>query len=131
MHYYSTDLTTSHDVKASAEAIVKKHGLPDCIINCAWEGEWLSFSESNIDYYTQTIASPYLAAALTSKVFYDLMKERWSGHFIIVNSAAAYFAFPGVLVISRRVGAYWAFPRRFKRTFTSLTLLYLLLYLGR
>jgi short-subunit dehydrogenase len=95
VYYYSTDLTSPRDVKASAEAIVKKHGLPDCIINCAGEGEWLSFSESNIDHYTQTIASPYLAAALTCKVFYDLMKERGSGHFIIVNSAAAYFAFPG------------------------------------
>ena len=58
IHYYSTDLTAPRDVEASAETIVKKHGLPDCIINCAGEGEWLSFSESNIDYHTQTIASP-------------------------------------------------------------------------
>ena len=69
VQYYSTDLTTPRDVEASAKAMVKKHGLPDCIINCAGEGEWLSFSESNIDHYTQTIASPYLATALTCKVF--------------------------------------------------------------
>ena len=95
IHYYSTDLTAPRDVKASAKAIVKKHGLPDCIINCAGEGEWLSVLESSPDHYAQTIASPYLATALTCKVFYDMMKERGSGHFIIVNSAAAYFSFPG------------------------------------
>lgn len=95
VHYYSTDLTAPRDVEVSTKAIVEKHGLPDCIINCAGEGEWLSVSESNPDHYTQTIASPYLATALSCKVFYDLMKERGSGHFIIVNSAAAYFTFPG------------------------------------
>ena len=69
VHYYSTDLTVPFDVEVSAKAIVQEHGLPDCIINCAGEGEWLSFSESNIDHYTQTISSPYLATALTCKVF--------------------------------------------------------------
>ena len=95
IHYYSTDLAAPRDVEASAKAIVQEHGLPDCVINCAGEGEWLSVLESNPDHYAQTIASPYLATALTCKVFYDLMKERGSGHFIIVNSAAAYFSFPG------------------------------------
>ena len=114
-------MTAPRDVEASAKAIVQEHGLPDCIINCAGEGEWLSVLESNPDHYAQTIASPYLATALTCKVFYDLMKERGSGHFIIVNSAAAYFYSQGRLVISHRVGPYWAFPRHFKRTFTAPT----------
>ena len=39
VHYYSTDLTVPVDVEASAKAIVQEHGLPDCIINCAGEGE--------------------------------------------------------------------------------------------
>ena len=74
VYYYFTDLTVPRDVEASAKAIVQEHGLPDCVINCAGEGEWLSVLESNPDHYTQTIASPYLATALTCKVFYDLMK---------------------------------------------------------
>ena len=39
--------------------------------------------------------SPYVATALTCKVFFDLMQQRGHGHFIIINSAACYFSFPG------------------------------------
>ena len=39
--------------------------------------------------------SPYLTTTFTCKVFFDKMQERGTGHFIIVNSAACYFSFPG------------------------------------
>jgi len=93
--YYPTDLTDIDAVEASAKMIVEKEGLPDVIINSAGSGEWLSFKESTVAHYKNTIDSPYLATALTCKVFYDKMQERNSGHFIIINSAAAYFSFPG------------------------------------
>lgn len=93
--YYSTDLSNEEAVAKAADLIIQKEGLPDVIINSAGAGEWLSFDESDMYHYRDTINSPYLATAFTCKVFYDRMRERGFGHFIVVNSAACYFAFPG------------------------------------
>ncbi len=48
-----------------------------------------------MSHFKDTMESPYLATALTCKVFFDKMQKRGTGHFIIINSAAAYFSFPG------------------------------------
>jgi short-subunit dehydrogenase len=93
--YYSTDLTNQTAVEASANAIIEKEGLPDVIINSAGGGEWLSFKEADVAHFKNTMNSPYLATALTCKVFYDKMQERGTGHFVIVNSAGSYFTFQG------------------------------------
>ncbi len=95
VYVYSTDLMNQNEVEKSAELIIKKHGIPDIVINSAGAGEWLSFKESSVIHYKETMDSPYLATAFTCKVFYDKMQERGTGHFIIVNSAACYFSFPG------------------------------------
>ncbi len=93
--YYSTDLTDQNAVEEAAKTMIAKEGLPDIIINSAGAGEWLSFDESTVSHYKATMDSPYLATALTCKVFYDKMQERGNGHFILINSAASYFSFPG------------------------------------
>jgi short-subunit dehydrogenase len=93
--YYSTDLTDQESVESSAKKIIENEGLPDVIINSAGSGEWLSFKEADLSHYRTTMFSPYMATALTCKVFFDKMQERGEGHFIIINSAAAYFSFPG------------------------------------
>lgn len=93
--YYSTDLSNKDAVISVADELIKKEGLPDVIINSAGAGEWLSFNEADPGHYKDTINSPYLATAFTSKVFFDRMQQRGSGHFIIINSAACYFSFPG------------------------------------
>lgn len=97
IHFYTTDLTSLSDVELNADKIIKKHGIPDIIINSAGSGEWLSFNEANNQHYQDTINSPYIATALTCKVFYNKMKKRSSGHFIIINSAACYFSFSGAV----------------------------------
>lgn len=94
VHYYSTDLIDPQKVAEAAAQIVAEVGLPEVVINSAGAGEWLSLKEATIEHYGETIASPYLATAYTCKAFYDLMQERGTGHFIIVNSAACYFSFP-------------------------------------
>ena len=81
----------------SAQEIVKNEGLPDVVINSAGAGEWLSIKEADVSHFRQTMDSPYLATALTCKVFYDLMQKRGTGHFVIVNSAGSYFSFPGAI----------------------------------
>lgn len=93
--YYATDLTDQDAVELSAEKIIENEGLPDVIINSAGSGEWLSFKEATLSHFKNTMNSPYLATAFTCKVFFDKLQERGNGHFIIVNSAAAYFSFPG------------------------------------
>lgn len=93
--YYSTDLTDEDSVESTAKKIIENEGLPDVIINSAGSGEWLSFKEASLSHFKNTMDSPYLATALTCKVFYDKMQERGTGHFIIINSAAAFFSFPG------------------------------------
>jgi len=93
--YYSTDLSDQDSVELSAKKIIENEGLPDVVINSAGSGEWLSFKEADLSYYKDTMDSPYLATAYTSKVFFDKMQERGNGHFIIINSAACYFSFPG------------------------------------
>ena len=90
---YSTDLTDQKAVEQSAEAIIKNHGVPDVIINSAGAGEWLSFKESSLAHYKDTMDSPYLATALTCKIFFDKMQDRGTGHFIIINSSACLFFF--------------------------------------
>ena len=94
VHIYSTDLTDSEKVAQAAAQIVEEVGLPDVIINSAGAGEWLSLKESTVGHYEETMASPYLATAFTCKAFYDLMQNRGSGQFIIINSAACFFSFP-------------------------------------
>ena len=93
--YYNTDLSDEAAVAKAADLIIEKEGLPDVIINSAGAGEWLSFNEADLGHYRDTINSPYLATAFTCKVFFDRMQQRGSGHFIIINSAACYFSFPG------------------------------------
>ena len=84
--YYSTDLTNQTAVEASANAIIEKEGLPDVIINSAGGGEWLSFKEADVAHFKNTMNSPYLATALTCKVFYDKMQERGTGQGICRGS---------------------------------------------
>lgn len=93
--YYSTDLSDQESVELTANKIIENEGLPDVIINSAGSGEWLSFREADLSHYKDTMNSPYMATALTCKVFFDRMQERGNGHFIIINSVAAYFSFPG------------------------------------
>jgi uncharacterized protein len=93
--YYSTDLTDHDSVELSAQRIIENEGLPDVVINSAGSGEWLSFNEATLSHFKNTMDSPYIATALTCKMFFDKMQERGNGHFIIINSAAAYFSFPG------------------------------------
>ncbi len=95
VHVYSTDLSDQDAVVHAAEIIIEKHGIPDIIINCAGAGEWFSFKESSVSHIKETMDSPYLATAYTCKVYFDYMQERGTGHFIIINSAACYFSFPG------------------------------------
>ncbi len=94
-HYYSTNLTSATAVQETASKIINEVGLPDIVVNSAGAGEWLSLKEASIEHYQETMASPYLATAYTCKAFYDKMLVRGSGHFIIINSAACFFAFPG------------------------------------
>ena len=93
--YYSTDLSDQDSVESSAKKIIENEGLPDVVINSAGSGEWLSFKEADLSHYKNSMDSPYIATALTCKLFFDKMQERGNGHFIIINSAAAYFSFPG------------------------------------
>lgn len=92
---YSVDLMNQNAVEQSAEKIISAHGIPDIVINSAGSGEWLSFKEASVAHYKETMDSPYLATVFTCKVFFDKMQERGTGHFIIINSAACYFAFLG------------------------------------
>ena len=93
--YYATDLTDQDAVALNAQTIIENEGLPDVVINSAGSGEWLSFKETSLSHFKNTMDSPYIATALTCKVFFDKMQARGNGHFIIINSAAAYFSFPG------------------------------------
>jgi len=94
VHAFPTDLTSPEEVVRVRDLIIDEIGLPDIIINSAGAGEWLSLKEAEIGHFKETIESPYLATAYTIKAFYDKMIERNHGHFIIINSAAAYFSFP-------------------------------------
>lgn len=94
VHFYSTDLTDATKVEAAARSMVAEIGLPDVVINSAGSGMWLSMEESTLDHYRETIESPYLATVYTCKAFYDLMKARGTGHFVIVNSIVCYGAIP-------------------------------------
>ena len=111
VHWYSTDLSDLKSVVSNANEIVKKHGVPDVIINSAGSGEWLSLEESDAQHYLETIQSPYLATALTCKVFFDKMKVRGTGHFIIVNSVACYVPVPGAVGYSATRSALYGLTR--------------------
>lgn len=93
--FYAVDLTDPESVESTAQRIIAKEGLPDVVINSAGAGEWLSFREAEVSHFRQTMDSPYLATAHTCKVFFDHMQTRGTGHFLIINSAACYFSFPG------------------------------------
>ena len=95
VHFYATDLTNPDAVEECASQMIKEIGVPDVIVNCAGSGEWLSLSEASLEHYATTMGSPYLATAYTCKTFYSKMLERGSGQFIMVNSPACFFSFPG------------------------------------
>lgn len=95
VHFYATELTNLDSTEKSALQIMEEVGIPDVIINCAGSGEWLSLREASLSHYKDTMESPYLSTAYTCKVFYDKMLERGSGQFIMVNSPACFFTFPG------------------------------------
>lgn len=95
VRYYASELTNPEVVKKTAMQMMEEVGVPDVIINCAGSGEWLSLSEASLLHYATTMDSPYLSTAYTCRAFYDKMLERGSGQFIMVNSPACYFSFPG------------------------------------
>ena len=70
VRYYATDLTDQDSVEISAQKIVENEGLPDVVINSAGSGGWLSFEEATLSHFKDTMDSPYLATALTCKVFF-------------------------------------------------------------
>jgi short-subunit dehydrogenase len=82
-------------VEETASQMIKEVGVPDVIVNCAGSGEWLSLGEASLEHYAMTMGSPYLATAYTCKTFYGKMLERGSGQFVMVNSPACFFSFPG------------------------------------
>lgn len=109
--YFSTDLSDLESVLGSADAIVEKYGVPDVVINSAGSGEWLSLKEATPNHYIETINSPYVATALTCKIFFDKMQERGTGHFIIINSVACYVPIPGATGYSTSRSAMLGFAR--------------------
>jgi short-subunit dehydrogenase len=109
--YYSTDLSNLEAVNQSADEIVATHGVPDVVINSAGAGEWLSLKESTPQYFIDTINSPYVATALTCKIFFDKMQERGTGHFIIINSVACYVPIPGATGYSTARSAMLGFAK--------------------
>ncbi len=92
---YQPTLADWEEVERDADYIVSNIGIPDVVINSAGAGEWLSLNETTMEHFNETINSPYLAAAHTCKAFFDRMLKRGRGQFIIINSAACYFSFPG------------------------------------
>jgi short-subunit dehydrogenase len=93
--FYSIDLSDEKRTSDLAGLIIKKHGIPDCIINCAGSGRWLSLSETPMGEFDQMIASPLNVTVNTCKAFLPFMKEKNKGHIITINSVASFFSFPG------------------------------------
>src|SRR5688500_5761481 len=102
---YAVDLADARAVDAVVPAILRDHGVPDIVVNCAGAGRWLSVEETTPDEAVQMMAAPYFAAFFVTRAFLPRMLQRGSGRFVNVGSPAARLTFPGA---TGYIAARWA-----------------------
>jgi uncharacterized protein len=94
---YPVDLSDATATEAVCDAILKKHGAPDIIINNAGSGIWREIEATTAAESQATMAVPYFSAMNVTRAFAAAMLRRNSGHIINVTSPAAFFPFPGAV----------------------------------
>lgn len=94
-HEYAVDLTNPREVEHVGHRIVAEVGNPDILINNAGSGQWKFLTDSTDEEIRQLMTMPYFAAAWLTRLFVPAMRERGSGHIVIISSVASRLAWPG------------------------------------
>jgi short-subunit dehydrogenase len=92
---YSVDLSDPEAVKTTAQRLLRENGVPMIVIHSAGTGRWLAIDETSAEEMRQMMAVPYFAAFDLTRELLPAMLAHGRGHFVIVNSPVAQFAWPG------------------------------------
>lgn len=92
---YSVDLSDPTAVQKTAQRLLRENGVPMIVVHNAGAGRWLAVDETSAEEMRQMMAVPYMAAFDLTRELLPAMLAHGRGHFVIVNSPVAYFAWPG------------------------------------
>jgi short-subunit dehydrogenase len=91
------DVGSIHDVRAMADQVLERWGVPDVIINNAGAGRFLFLDETDPEEAVAMMAVPYFAAFYVTRAFIEGMLERGSGTILQINTPAATIPWPGAV----------------------------------
>ena len=89
------DCSDEDSVSLMAERVVRNHGVPDVVVNCAGQGSWRFLHEMQCDDVRGCLNVPTLATAFVAKSFLPHMTARGGGSIAIVQSPISRAAIAG------------------------------------
>ncbi len=94
-HVFPCDLSDAAAVGLMASAVREQVGTPDCIVNNAGAGRFISVEECEPDEAVFMMGAPYFAAFYVTRALLTPMIERGSGLIVNVQSPASRLPWPG------------------------------------
>lgn len=90
IYYKVSDVSNNADVTAAIQACIKEHGAPDLLITSAGIAVPGYFEELPIENFEKTMQVNYFGTIYPIKAALPAMKEKKSGHIVVVSSGAAF-----------------------------------------
>ncbi|SFF45740.1 hypothetical protein SAMN04487969_14212 [Paenibacillus algorifonticola] len=86
--YYQMDVTSMEDVQQVIQAVVKKHGRLDILINNAGYGHFKYFETMPVEEFDQMMDTNYMGIVRCTKAVLPYMLSQGSGHIVNIASLA-------------------------------------------
>ncbi|ODU06619.1 MAG: 2-hydroxycyclohexanecarboxyl-CoA dehydrogenase [Rubrivivax sp. SCN 71-131] len=113
--YLGVDMTDDASIAAFAEALQKRHGPADILVNAAGWGRTAPFWEGTPDFWNKIIALNFVGPMTLTKALLPAMMERNQGKIINVASDAGRVGSLGETVYSGAKGGLIAFTKALAR----------------
>lgn len=113
--YLAVDLTDPASIAAFAEAVQRRHGAVDILVNAAGWGRTAPFWEGTPEFWAQVVALNFVGPMTLTKALLPSMIERARGKIVNVASDAGRVGSLGETVYSGAKGGLIAFTKALAR----------------
>ena len=113
--FLAVDLTDAASIAAFADAVQRKHGAVDVLVNAAGWGRTAPFWEGTPEFWQQVVALNFVGPMTLTKALLPAMMERARGKIVNVASDAGRVGSLGETVYSGAKGGLIAFTKALAR----------------
>ena len=113
--FLAVDLTDAASIAAFADAVQRKHGAVDVLVNAAGWGRTAPFWEGTPEFWQQVVALNFVGPMTLTKALLPAMMERAQGKIVNVASDAGRVGSLGETVYSGAKGGLIAFTKALAR----------------